>query len=311
MSGIGVIARVDDGAVVVQLAFHQGNPFVHRIISPFDVAHGLVVAHKRNQSGGYVAGIGGGAVAADDAEVRLQHQGAVAHERSHGFCFGVRIAGAVGQRHVCPVVGMSQSLRRDGCLRGGRRIGRQYAFAACRPLVVAHGDGKCRGGASGVGFLTVNHRAELVVGCLLVPVGRLQFYHNIPGAGVGPSPCDGFFGRCTAAAQVVDFAAHVVEPVAQVGWQGALREFFAERIAQDRAHQVVARHDDEAAARRVVEDVIGGSRTVGAGQDTFAVEHQLEGRRANSGLGGCLQESGGHPAGFLLADVSRKGQSGQ
>ena len=191
-----------------------------------------------------------------------------------------------------------KSRNRYAIASGG--IGRQGARAPFRPLVVADGDGHGCGRTSGIGPGLLIGRAQPVVGLVLIPECGFELDHDVAAACRGPGLRDAALGLQSGRTGLVHGLPEPVEPRLQVGRQRPRREFAVEGVAQYGHGHVVARDDDEARTGRVVENVIGGIRSRGAGGAVFTVAHQLPrgGHPSPSRRGRLPEPCGGLPGLF-------------
>ena len=259
----------------------------HGGVVALQTAHSLVVVEIADERGADddVVGTGAyrGVVALEGCahvEAQLGHLGLLL-----GRGMGVL---AVGGQDEVPVVG-GVEVGGDGGL-GGLGLILHGAVARVGPAVIAHhlcqGRGHAaRGTDTAVGLLVVavvirDVGAEVVVGCLLVPLGvAQQGLHGCRSLARGVHPCFGVAGH------VAQLALVLAQPPAHVLRHTLGVERAAVGIAQDLGCAVVAADDDIACGLPPVEGIV---ETVSLPAPCGMGEGELCGRRCLAHLPPCL-----------------------
>ena len=271
-----VVAVINQGVGVVQIALQHGNPLRIGITRPGLPDEGWRIAEIGSQCF-FRSGIIG--ISAGDFDVRspcscerrgvvhVDGYAAMVHERGHGVLLGggSRVGVGVAVEHVRPVVG------------GGPEVGGQSAVivrsvvaeigvasrARGGPVVVFHKLRHGRGHAAHDGLFGAGAGTEVVEGSILIPRGGDERADGREGlwlrqvAGAKSAP---FFGNLSCCHRPVlyrraDGAVIVTQPRTDVGGQLAADAVGRAGIAEDRGGAIVARNHHETGTVHIVEDV--------------------------------------------------------
>ena len=210
MAGLVIEAGIEDRAVGIQLILHQLVPVGRTVLMALQETARLVIIHVLDHRNGH---IGSRCTSSLTAKIGLKHKGHIGHEVCHfvGLAVGVGTL-LVLQEHIVPIVCGTCRTAGNGSLVGLVLIARDFHGAGLRPLQMAHDNGQGCGCTAGWRLLATHRRSELIIRCILTPLGRVELlYHT---AHIFRTAAR--HRRSTLLAQVVHLFLHVLEPRLEV-----------------------------------------------------------------------------------------------
>ena len=192
---------------------------------------------------------------------RLTH---ISHQGGNGPALsGVALLKTVVVEHVCPVKRRAlEGFHGEFACVGDISLNRTARF---RILVMSHDGGKGYGNTSQVGYRVVDKGSHRIVGCIIRPIVGQQWRDGVSCLRHHPMLTTRLFITCEILLELVDgvaFGGTVVKIRLEHVGHAIRVDTPCVRIAQNRVHTVVTRHDHEALTVGGIKDIVSGMAVV-------------------------------------------------